>query len=144
MRINLKKLALALSLGAVVAGTGLTGCATSDRTAGRRLDDHKVSHRVKNALADDPVFKFEDVRVDTFNGVVQLNGFANTQDQKNEAARIAQGVRGVKELINNISLKPQENLEPTGRSTTGSRYDSGNPPPSSQNTAPTNPNYGRP
>jgi hyperosmotically inducible protein len=113
MRMNLKKLTLALSLGAVVAGTGLTGCATADRTAERRLEDRRVSRRVKEALDNNPIYKFQDVQVATFDGVVQLNGFANIQDQKGEAAKVAQGVPGVRQLINNISLKPQEKLEPT-------------------------------
>src|SRR5258706_2815764 len=128
MRMNIKKLTLALSLGAVVAGTGLTGCATPDRTAERRLEDSRVSHGVKEALDNNPIYKFQDVQVATFNGIVQLNGFANISDQKAEAAKVAQGVPGVRQLINNISLKPQEKLEPA----TG-RYAVDNPPASGQN-----------
>ena len=92
---------------------GMTGCmSTSDRTAGRVMDDNKVSGRVKSALNHDPVFKYEDVDVRTYNGVVQLSGWATTPDQVERASGIAQRVDGVSGVINHISIK----RTPTGRS----------------------------
>jgi hypothetical protein len=92
---------------------GMTGCmSTSDRTAGRVMDDNKVSSRVKGALNHDPVFKYEDVDVRTYNGVVQLSGWATTPDQVERATGIAQRVDGVSGVINHISIK----RTPTGRS----------------------------
>ena len=92
---------------------GMTGCmSTSDRTAGRVMDDNKVSSRVKSALNHDPVFKYEDVDVRTYNSVVQLSGWATTADQVERASGIAQRVDGVSGVINHISIK----RTPTGRS----------------------------
>ena len=83
------------------------GCmSTADRTAGRQLDDRIVNSRVKDALGDSPTYKFEEVRVMTYGGVVQLSGFVNTGEQKSKAAELARTVDGVHEVINNISLKP--------------------------------------
>jgi osmotically-inducible protein OsmY len=45
------------------------------------------------------------VNVDTFKGTVQLNGFVNTRGQKNKAADIAKTVPGVKEVVNNITVR---------------------------------------
>jgi hyperosmotically inducible periplasmic protein len=100
----------------------LTGCQminrhteeTSGRTAGRTLDDATITSAVKDKLKDEPVYKFNDVNVNTFAGVVQLSGFVNTDGQKRRAGELAQQVDGVSQVENNISLKPSGNLQPTG------------------------------
>ncbi|HKX62529.1 MAG TPA: BON domain-containing protein [Verrucomicrobiae bacterium] len=102
-----------LPLAAGAAMLGMTGCmSTSDRTAGRVMDDRGISSRVKSALKKDPVFKYEDVDVQTYNGVVQLSGWATTADQVERASGVAQRVEGVSGVINHISIKRTQ----TGRS----------------------------
>jgi hypothetical protein len=107
-----------LALVGTLAVVGFTGCQTSTRTSerseGRMVDDHKITSNIKADLNTEPVYKFNDVSVKTFNGVVQLSGFVNTQEQKSKAAEIAQHVPGVVEVQNAISLKPQVPA-PTGR-----------------------------
>ncbi|HEY2082382.1 MAG TPA: BON domain-containing protein [Verrucomicrobiae bacterium] len=101
----------------------LTGCemlshhnAESDRTAGRALDDKTITSSVKHDLNREPVYKFNGVDVKTFDGVVQLSGFVDTEDQKRRAEDIAKGAEGVTQVVNNITLKPENNnLAPTGR-----------------------------
>jgi osmotically-inducible protein OsmY len=86
----------------------LTGCNTGNRyeqSSGEYLDDHNLSSNVKKALSDDNQYKYEDVKVVTFKGVVQLNGFVNTRDQKNRAGDIASKVDGVKDVQNNVTIK---------------------------------------
>jgi hypothetical protein len=81
------------------------------------------------------MFKYRDVRVDAFDGVVQLGGFVNSDEQKERAAQLSQNVEGVRQVLNNIALKPQpQYMTPTG-SPTGRRYDydNGNPPPTTNN-----------
>jgi hyperosmotically inducible periplasmic protein len=107
MQATLKKAVLASGLAASVAIMALTGCqSTSDRTAGRQLDDRIVNSKVKDALEDHPMYKFPEVRVMTYGGVVQLSGFVNSDEQKTKAGELAKRVEGVHEVINNISLKP--------------------------------------
>ena len=112
---NIHKLVLVSGMTAVLA---LTGCqmgsheSSSDRTAGRALDDKTITAEVKGRLSDDPLYKFSDVDVKTFGGVVQLSGFVNTNEQKQRAAEIARQVNGVTQVVDNITLKP--NLTPTG------------------------------
>ena len=118
----IKTLILPLAAAALV---GLTGCAgTSDRTAGRVMDDKAVNARVKDALDDATVYKFDSVDVSTHNGVVQLSGWATTDEQKTKAAQIARGVEGVHEVINNISIK----VTPTGRDSGYPNRTNGTPP----------------
>jgi hyperosmotically inducible protein len=107
MQATVKKAVLASGLAASVAIMALTGCQTSsDRTAGRQLDDRIVNSKVKDALEDHPMYKFPEVRVMTYGGVVQLSGFVNSDEQKAKAGELAKKVEGVHEVINNISMKP--------------------------------------
>ncbi len=86
----------------------VTGCAGNryERSTGQYIDDQGIIVRVKKALSDNPEYKFGDVKVTSFKGIVQLSGFVVTQDQKDRAADIARGVEGVQRVENNISLKP--------------------------------------
>ena len=107
-------------ISALAALVGLTGCETfqhhdGERTAGRVLDDKTITAKVVTALKTEPVFKFDQVDVKTFDGVVQLSGFVNTDEQKNRAAELAQQTPGVSQVVNSISLKPQPGPTPTGR-----------------------------
>lgn len=106
-----------LGISACALLVGMSGCASwqhgSDRTAGRAVDDRAITSKVEDGLHHEPVFKFSDVDVRTFNGVVQLSGFVNSDEQKRRAGEIAQRVDGVREVVNSIALKEQ--LSPTGR-----------------------------
>ncbi len=115
--LNLKKIILVGGMSAMFA---LTGCemmnhSSSDRTAGRALDDKTITETVKHDLTREPVYKFDGVDVKTFDGVVQLSGFVDTDVQKQRDGVIAHQSQGVTQVVNNITLKPQGNLQPTGR-----------------------------
>lgn len=110
-----KRFILAGCLAASVLVTGLTGCKTENRTAGNYLDDHEIAHRVASTLNHDPVYKFEDVKVDVFQGVVQLSGFVDTQGQIRVASDRASHTEGVRQVINDIAIKPQFKLVPAGQ-----------------------------
>ena len=117
---NLKKWTVISSLGAAVAVVGLSGCESwghkdSERTEGRVTDDSRITHNIQTDLRREPVFKFNEVDVKTFNGVVQLSGFVNTEEQKQRAAEVAQQTPGVAQIINGITLKPISAPTPTGR-----------------------------
>lgn len=102
---RIQKLVLSLAVAATLAGLAGCACPTSDRTAGRVIDDRKVTGKVKHALANEPVYKYEDVTVTTHNGIVQLSGWATTDDQRAQAGQIASRTEGVYDVINNISIK---------------------------------------
>ncbi len=115
---------LAGSLGIAMAGVGLSGCSymnakearETGRTSNQVVNDKYTSERVESALARQPVYKYPAIRVQTFNGVVQLSGFVNTEEQKRSAAEIAQNVPGVQRVLNNIAV---EAPMPTGRGAAG-------------------------
>jgi len=99
-----------LSIGVMPLTVGLlaSGCA-GDRyheSTGEGIDDTATTARVKKALHGDPQYKYDDVKVTTFKGTVQLSGFADSRDAKNRAAEIARTVEGARDVENNISVKP--------------------------------------
>ena len=104
---KLTGLGLALFLCVGAASSLFTGCAgnRTERSTGEYIDDKAVQARVKSALGDHKEYKFGDVEVKAFKGSVQLSGFVNSDDQKDKAAEIAKKVDGVREVINNISIK---------------------------------------
>ena len=67
-----------------------------------------VSGRVKKTLDDSPVYKFPHVKVTTYNGVVQLSGFVQSEQQKREAAELARNTPGAADVINNITVYTPE------------------------------------
>ena len=109
MRRNLTAFSwiLCISLGSLSAGLLATGCADNryEPTPGVRLDDTVTSQQVRDAFLADRLYKFEDVKVTTFQGTVQLSGFAATGDEKSRAEKIARDLPGVKKVENNISVK---------------------------------------
>src|SRR4051812_15095554 len=113
MQIKIKHIAMAASLGLVVAITGLTGCKNNDRTYGEGADDHRVASHVREALDKEPVYKFPEVHVTSYDRVVQLSGRVQSDDQRTRAGQVAGSVEGVKEVINNILVNE---FPATGRS----------------------------
>ena len=109
---TLKVLGLVMSLGALPLLLGVTGCTTGSRynqSTGEYIDDHGTTSRVRSALSDDTEYKYGGVNVETFKGTVQLSGFVNSRDQKNRAGDLAKKVVGVREVVNNITVKESVN-----------------------------------
>ncbi len=104
-------------VGAAFMLLAVTGCQTSnhndERSEGRVKDDKTITSDVKKSLESDATYKFSDVSVGTFAGVVQLSGFVNVDAQRQRAQEIAQYTDGVAKVVNGIALKPP--MQPTGR-----------------------------
>lgn len=87
----------------------LAACAATDttRSTGEYADDTAITARVKLALANDDQVSALDTQVETFRGVVQLSGFADTREQAERAGMIARNVEGVKDVRNDIRIRPR-------------------------------------
>jgi hyperosmotically inducible periplasmic protein len=68
-------------------------------------DDKALTERVVKNLGGNPDYKFGEVNVAADNGTVQLSGFVNTAEQQTKAGEIAKQVQGVKDVVNNITVK---------------------------------------
>lgn len=109
MRGNVKSLMMAGGLSLATVAT-FTGCATGDRSTGQYIDDRQTAKHVKSGLNSNPIYKFEDVSVNSYRGVVQLNGWVNEQEQKQIAEQIAKRTPGVLDVVNNLTMKPDFQL----------------------------------
>lgn len=95
-----------LGLGGV-AIVGLAGCAATatSKSTGEYIDDAALTAKVKAELLRDSIVNGMAVNVDTYKGIVQLNGFVDTVQQKERAAQIARNVPGVQSVQNKLSVK---------------------------------------
>lgn len=126
-------------LSAIVLSGGLVSCSSTHpgdgRTAGRVVDDNRITTQVERELNSEPVYKFSEVDVKTFEGMVQLSGLVLTEDQKRRAGEIAQRTPGVAQVANNIVVRPTSGLTPTGR-TNSAPMDVNQQQPQQQQTNP--------
>src|SRR6266436_9494693 len=84
------------------AGCSTTKSSGDQRTAGQKLDDKKITKTVMEALNNEPVYKFANVKVNAYKGVVQLSGFVDTPEQKQRAAEVAKNIERTHEVVNDI------------------------------------------
>ena len=111
--MKLKLLAAAM----LASGLALSGCASksdntassgTSRTAGEVTSDAALTAKVKTALANDAgLGTAANINVNSYRGVVQLNGFVDSQDKINRAVDAARRVEGVRSVDNNLSVKPK-------------------------------------
>jgi osmotically-inducible protein OsmY len=96
--------AAALALGACASNTQTSG--NNKETPGQYVDDATVTAKVKTAIASDVGVKAaSNVNVETYRGVVQLSGFADSEDQAAKAVTAAKKVNGVRSVKNDIRVK---------------------------------------
>jgi hyperosmotically inducible protein len=73
--------------------------------AGEYLDDTTITAKIKADILGDPLLKMFDINVVTTNGVVTLNGVVDSQQSIDRATEIAQSVKEVKSVENNLVVK---------------------------------------
>ncbi len=78
---------------------------TAERSTGEVVDDGVITAKVKAALIDNPTTKAGQINVDTKNGVVQLQGFVDTNEEKSQAGQVAGSVSGVQSVQNDLEIK---------------------------------------
>jgi osmotically-inducible protein OsmY len=83
---------------------GCAGSKTKEST-GEYIDDSAITTKVKAKLTEDKEVSALAISVETFKGVVQLSGFAKSEQERQKAAQLARSVGGVKEVKNDIRLK---------------------------------------
>ena len=73
--------------------------------ADKPISDDAIVDQVRIKLAGDQVVKGGALNVDVKAGVVTLSGTVEQDKQKDRAARLAKKVKGVKQVVNNITLR---------------------------------------
>ena len=75
------------------------------REPNRVLSDGAITASIKTDFLKDPDLSILKIDVDTKEGVVTLNGLADNEEARGRAEKIAQGVKGVKEVRNFLVTK---------------------------------------
>lgn len=85
----------------------LSGCQviSGDRTVNEYSNDAAITANVKAALLHDKHVTSLPIHVATEGGMVVLNGFVKTTQQKLAAGAAAQRIKGVTEVKNNIIVR---------------------------------------
>jgi osmotically-inducible protein OsmY len=96
--------AAALALTTVLA---TTGCAVTrnQESVGAYVDDATLTTRVKAKFAADPTVSAMAISVETMKGVVQLSGFAKSNEERAVAERLARETSGVRAVRNDIAIR---------------------------------------
>lgn len=74
-------------------------------SAGDYVSDSWITTKVKTSLMEDKLVKATEVNVETYKGVVQLSGFVSSDAAMAQAVKVAQGVKGVTAVKNNMRVK---------------------------------------
>lgn len=100
-----RAIALAILTGVTLA---TSGCAVwrGQTTAEQYVDDRAITTAVKAKLLEDKTTGGLSINVDTLNGTVALSGFAKSQTEKDRAGQIAATTKGVREVRNNLLVRP--------------------------------------
>jgi osmotically-inducible protein OsmY len=95
-------------LGAALVTTALlVGCASSNtrESTGEYIDDTAITTRVKTAIYNEPMLKVGQINVESYKGVVQISGFVDSKAASVKATQVAESVKGVQEVKNNLIVK---------------------------------------
>jgi osmotically-inducible protein OsmY len=100
-----RALAIAVLTGATVLASG---CAIvrGQETVGAYVDDTSITTAVKAKFVEDKTVDAGAIKVETLNGTVALSGFAKSPAEKAQAERIARNTKGVREVRNNLTVRP--------------------------------------
>ena len=96
------------TLAAVAALVVTSGCAVTrgQETTGAYIDDATITTKVKAEMVENKNVDAAAIKVETLNGTVMLSGFAKSSLEKETAQSIAMKVKGVKEVKNEIAVRP--------------------------------------
>ncbi len=110
MMVNKLSYVVGMIVVSLMLGVVTVACAPSatTRTVGKTVEDASITAKVKTEIAkEEGLGEALAINVDTYRGVVSLNGFVDSQDQINKALSCARRIDGVVEVKNNLSIKPK-------------------------------------
>lgn len=102
---KLKNAALLISM--LVITVPLIACdsMTGKETAGEYIDDATVTSKVIAAIVGDSTLKKSEIKVETFQNVVQLSGWMDSNQDINHAYHFARNVKGVRSVHNDLIVR---------------------------------------
>ena len=97
-----------IATAAAIALLSAAGCAVTrgQETVGAYVDDATITTQIKGRFVENKAVDAASIKVETLNGTVMLSGFAKNATEKSTAESIARGVNGVKQVKNEIAVRP--------------------------------------
>jgi osmotically-inducible protein OsmY len=83
---------------------------------GYQRGDERIREDVCDRLTEDPRIDASDVEVQVVNAEVTLNGSVRTRDEKHFAENLVERTTGVREVNNNLKVRPPDEVLGTARS----------------------------
>ena len=99
---NKSSLVAAMIFGAALAAGGCSNI--GQKSAGATIDDATIITKVKAKFVEDKTVSALSIHVNSYEGTVQLSGFAKSAVEAERAAELARSVNGVKMVKNDIRL----------------------------------------
>ena len=81
----------------------LESCRTT-QPAGTQMSDAGITSKIKAKYVADPEINPFNISVSTEEGVVYLTGRVHTQEDRDEAEKLARETEGVRRVVNNVQV----------------------------------------
>ncbi len=72
------------------------------------MDDAEITIKVKAALLYEDDLRSMKINVDTVQGIVTLEGSADSQKNKDKAIQLSAAVKGVRSVISKLTVEPKK------------------------------------
>jgi osmotically-inducible protein OsmY len=84
-----------------------SGCAAMQHreSTGQYVDDSVITTKVKAGIFHEPTLKSLQINITTYQGVVQLSGFVDSEQAVKKAGEIAGRIEGVTSVKNDLIVK---------------------------------------
>ena len=102
--VSRQMLTAGLALGALLSGCAGRRSAVAHEPIPR---SSVIDTKVQRLLEADPLVKGHNIKVNTFQGQVKLDGMVETEEQRQHVTKLAWGVSGVREVENNLVLRSE-------------------------------------
>jgi hyperosmotically inducible periplasmic protein len=94
----------------ITCAAGLLAVALSSSVhvswAADHVDDATLTHAVEDALVAFPVAGSHEIKVEVYNGIVQLSGFVDSDNVRANAVKAAKDVSGVASVHDSLKIRP--------------------------------------
>jgi hyperosmotically inducible periplasmic protein len=88
----------------------LAGPTRAQQSSTDTADDSVIAATVKASLLDNRHTSGTRINVDSYQGVVQLSGFARSEEEKSYATKVAASVSGVTKVVNSVAVAPATSM----------------------------------
>jgi osmotically-inducible protein OsmY len=88
----------------------MAGPVNAQQSSTDTADDSRIAATIKAGLLDNRNTSGTRINVDSYQGVVQLSGFARSEGEKTVATKVAESVSGVKTVVNSVAVAPATSL----------------------------------